>query len=59
METLTIVNQLDREFGVVRGRWVVDVVVIGWGNDFGALVVTEWDVWVGCLGLGTVEGARW
>lgn len=38
MEILTIVNQLDREFGVVRGRWVVDVVVIGWGNDFGALV---------------------
>lgn len=40
MEILTIVNQLDEEFGVVRGRLVVGVVVIGWGNDFGALVVT-------------------
>lgn len=55
MEILTIVNQLDEEFGVVRGRLVVGVVVIGWGNDFGALVVTAAIVNVGqcvcCLGL--------
>lgn len=45
-------NQLDEKFGVVRGRWVIGVVVIGWGNDFGALVVTaaivSGGVWVGC-----------
>lgn len=52
MEILTIVNQLDEEFGVVRGRLVVGVVVIGWGNDFDALVVTAAIVNVGrCVGV--------
>lgn len=51
MEILTIVNQLDDEFRVVRGRWVVDVVVIGWRNDSGALVVATAIVNVGQPGV--------
>lgn len=57
MGILTIVNQLDEKFGVVRGRWVVGVVVIGWGNDFGGYCCHRERRSVGgLLGFGTVYG---